>query len=60
MDSDDSDYLPDPERAKRKEDEDHHEPDDPGPQDGEDQHEPDDQGTQEAGEQPEAIVRGRV
>ena len=46
MDSDDSDYLPDPERTKPQEDEDHHEPDDPGPQ--------------EDGEQPEATVRGKV
>ena len=60
MDSDDSDFLPDPEHSKPQEDEDHHEPDDPGPQDGKDQREPDDQVTQEDGEQPEETGRGKV
>ena len=40
MDSDDPDYLPDPQRypAEPEEDEDNHEPDDPGPQEDEDQY----------------------
>ena len=43
-----------------EQDEDQHEPDDPGPQEDEDQREPDDPGTQEDGEQPKATVRGKV
>ena len=39
MDSDDSDYLPDPLRypPEPEDDEDYHEPDDPGPQEDEEQ-----------------------
>ena len=41
-------------------DEDHHEPDDPGPQDDKDQREPDDPGPQEDEEQPVQNVRGKT
>ena len=46
MDSDDSDYLPDPSRYPPEpgEDGDHHEPVEPELEDDEDQHEPDDPG----------------
>ena len=51
MDSDDSDYLPDPSRypPEPDEDEDHHEPDDPGPQHDENQREPEVQPAQNVG-----------